>query len=175
MKQNEDRIAHWLRLQVWEAPGWKVFLVALALAPLCIVGENLVIWPVELVCSVLGWKDRLPAVQAEQAELASHWFGVVSLLALAPVVENLMCLFWLRKVFHASTSWWRGPAWAALVAAGFHVLTYSEPRYVVVGVPFFGMCCLMGNVRDSRVGYWASVLLHAAGNALTFAMAHLGL
>ena len=48
----------------------------------------------------------------------------------------------------------------------FHMLGFLEPRFIAVIPGFFVMCCLMANMRRHPLGYWASVLLHAAHNAL---------
>lgn len=150
-----------------------MFVVALILTPICFLGENACEWLADVVSSAAGWPATLSAIQSRQLAQSSHWSGLISPLLVAPVVENLLCLGWLLNVFDRLAGWWRGPACVALIAAGFHVLAYLEPRYIAVVVPFFAMCCLMANVRDRRVGYWASVLLHAAGNALVFGSMHL--
>ena len=164
---EEGRLQAWLRRQVWDAPAWQVFAIALALAPACFlvdIGCGLL---ADAYFSAMHMPNTLPVVHAEQAAVAGAGWKWISPLLLAPVLENGLCLFWLRKVFPVERwGWWKGSLCTAAIAAGFHMLAYLEPRYIAVLPGFFAMCCLMANVRRHPLGYWASVLLHAAHNAL---------
>jgi len=164
---REGRLQAWLRRQVWDASAWRVFAIALALAPVCFV--------VDIGCGVLAdaffsamhMPNTLVAVHAEQASVAGDALKWISPLLLAPVLENGLCLFWLRTVFPIERwGWWKGSLGTAAIAAGCHMLGYLEPRYIAILPGFFVMCCLMANVRQRTIGYWAAVLLHAAHNAL---------
>lgn len=166
---EEGWLQAWLRRQVRDAPAGRVFAIALALAPACFVVENLCEWLADVTLSAVGWAGRLEAIKGEGMASAGHGWGLVSPLLLAPVLENGLCLFWLRTVFPVER-WggWKGPLCTAAIAAGFHMLGYREPRYIAVLPGFFAMCWLMANVHRRPLGYWASVLLHAAGNLLVW-------
>lgn len=166
---REGRLQAWLCRQVWDASAWRVFAIALALAPVCFVVENLCERLADTSMSAMGWASRLEAIKDEGMASAGHWWGLISPLLLAPVLENGLCLFWLRTVFPVERwGWWKGSLCTAAIAAGFHMLAYLEPRYIAVLPGFFAMCCLMANVRRRPLGYWASVLLHSSSNLLVW-------
>ena len=155
----------WLRRNLWEANAWRLLLMVVVLALLCVLLQNILEWALDLVTMQFGLPGRIEAIKAAERE------RLVSPLLVAPVVENAMCWVWLRVLLPAERwAWWKGPLVVAMIAAGFHVLLYRELSYFSVVVDFFAICGLILNVEDRIAGFWASVLLHGAMNLLVLLM-----
>lgn len=162
---ENGRMQTWLHRQVWDAPAWRVFAIALALVPVCFAADIVFGLLVDVLFSAMHVPSKLPAIHAEQADIARCGWALFSMLLLAPILENGLCLFWLRTIFPIERwGWWKSALWTSAIAAGFHMLVYWEPRYIAILPGFFVMCCLMANVHRRPLGFWASVLLHSALN-----------
>jgi hypothetical protein len=137
-----------------------VLLVALILVFVCFTLENACEVAFDWMMTAVGMPSRLDAIKADQA--TRSW---IPLLVVSPIVENFICLIWLRLVFSgAKWKWWKGPLMVSLIAGAFHSLAYLEPRYMAISVNFFAICCLIANVNDRLIGFLASVFIHSAGN-----------
>lgn len=158
----------WLRRNVWEAGPRRMLLVVVASAVLFYLLQNLAELALGPLARGLGLADRLEVIKAAQA---TRW---VSPLLVAPILENAICWIWLRVLLPADRwAWWVGPLVVAIIAALFHAALYRELVYLSVVVNFFAICCLILNVRNRVLGFWASVLLHAMGNLLVLLGQHL--
>lgn len=152
----------WLRQNVWEASAGRVLFAASLGAVLAFLIGNAAEWTLDMLMTTAGLPSRLGEIKAEQA--TRSW---ISPLLIAPVLENAICWFWLRMLLPAERwGWWRGALVVSLIAGLFHVAVYQEPRYIVISINFFVICCLILNVKDRTVGFWASVVTHGIGNLL---------
>jgi hypothetical protein len=139
-----------------EAKWWELFLACIPLAVLSVALQNVLEWIIDTVLDSFGFYGRLDEIMAYHAEMS--WVGP---LLVAPVFENLLCLFWVVVFSHKlGRTWWLVPCIVGGIAAAFHALIYMEPRYASVFADFFLMCCLIHNAKNRAVGFWASVFLH---------------
>jgi hypothetical protein len=151
-----------LERHLWTAGWWKLFAVCIPLAFVVLLAQDALKFGIDLVLSSLGFPGRMAEVTEFQANMS--W---VSPLLIAPVLENLFCLFWVIVLGHKlGRTWWLVPAIVASIASAFHVVGYLELRYASIFANFFAMCCLIHNVRNRVAGFWASVFLHFLTNFL---------
>ncbi|WP_028920650.1 hypothetical protein [Pseudoxanthomonas suwonensis] len=156
LARTRDSFEAFLERTLWGA-GWvRLFLACIPLALATFLVEDVVEAALDAVFSSPGFPGHMDEIKVRQS--ANSWVGP---LLVAPVLENLLCLFWVRVFAHKlGRSWWLVPCIVALIAAAFHVALYMEPRYASVFVDFFLMCCLIHNAKNRAVGFWASVFLH---------------
>lgn len=103
------------------------------------------------------------------------WARALSALALAPLIENLLCLLWVFGLVGWKTNaWWVKPALVAAIAALFHSILYLDVRPFAVFPGFFLMCCMMANYQSRVVGFWGSVLHHFCINAINLGLIFIG-
>ena len=160
--RTRDSLQAFLERTLWDA-GWvRLFLACVPLALATFLVEDVVESALDVVFSSLGFPGHMDEIKLRQS--TNSWVGP---LLVAPVLENLLCLFWVRIFAHKlGRTWWLVPLLVALIATAFHVAIYMEPRYAAVFIAFFAMCCLIHNVRNVAAGFWASVFLHFLGNFL---------
>lgn len=93
---------------------------------------------------------------------------IVSALAIAPVVENFLCLLWARwlPTWSSQHSWWSKPFLIACIAAVFHSLIFWDIRPIAVLPGFFMIAMYIENAHNKLVGYWTSVAHHFCINAI---------
>lgn len=89
------------------------------------------------------------------------WDRFFSALVLAPVLENALCYWVLRRL----SSWgrWKSVSLVATVAAILHAFIFLDVRYFSVFPSFFAISLL---ITMGKGGYLASVLHHSLLNAM---------
>lgn len=150
---------------LWSAGATRLFVACVPIAVLAFLLQNLLEMAVDAAASRLGVPSRLEDIKNFQS--AASW---LSPLVLAPILENTLCLLWLRVMpARFAGRPWLTPAIVAAIAALFHVVAYMEIRYATIFVNFFAICSVMSNARNRTAGFWASVWLHALMNLLVLA------
>ena len=120
--------------------------------------ESILAW----LATELSLPSRLVQVQASQA--VTPW---LSPLLLAPLIENLICLAWIRLLAGPlGNGRWIVPSVVAGIATAFHTIISREVVYLSIFINFFVFCALMHNTKNKVHGYLASVMVHALTNLL---------
>jgi hypothetical protein len=159
---GQGGLDNFLEGKLWSSGNARLFLSCIPLAFVFFLLQNAAEVILDWLATWLGLPSRLDEIKQVQAGMS--W---LSPLVLAPVLESLLCLLWIRLLSPRwGRSWWLVPLIVALVAGAFHVLAYMEPRYASIAVNFFVICCLIHNVRNRVAGFWASVFIHALMNAM---------
>jgi hypothetical protein len=167
----QSKLENLLERNLWNSGSVRLFLSCVPLAFAFFLLQNAAEVILDWLATGIGLPGRLDGIKQVQARMS--W---LSPLLLAPVLESLLCLLWIRLLSPRwGTSWWLVPLIVALVAGAFHVLAYMEVRYASITVNFFAICCLIQNVRNRVAGFWASVFIHALMNAMVMAQLRLSM
>jgi hypothetical protein len=122
--------------------------------------QNFLEMVIGLFSGLSGVPTDLGRIQDFQSK--ASW---VSPLLFAPVVENFLCLLWIRGLSPSlGRSRWLVPVIVAAIATLFHMVAYMEIVYASIFVNFLAFCALIHNVENRLRGFLASVFVHFLTN-----------
>ena len=109
------------------------------------------------------WKTRSRPARRPGLSLA-RGADFLLVVVLAPVIEETVFRGWIQRSLER---FW-GPAPAVVVTAALFALMHGIPEYMPY---YFGMGVLFGGIVLVTRSLWGSILLHAAYNFQSFAIA----